>query len=199
MVNYRLKLAPTLARTSPVFFLVTLILNMVINPGYNSLYYLIAYNFVIFSNWCAKTLVAKPVYKLFNTNNLPILGRGTRPIGASSCQFIYDESISTTFGMPSGHSQIAWAVAAFILAKITKQFFIKKDQKVLKPRDYLWLVISYIIILSGAAYISYFRVYIDKCHTIQQVIVGGLIGIGLGYMIYYFENDVVNFMEKLFK
>jgi membrane-associated phospholipid phosphatase len=46
-------------------------------------------------------------------------------------------------------------------------------------------------------YVSYSRVYIDGCHTIQQVIVGGLLGVLIGFLIYYYENDGVNLLRKI--
>ena len=45
-------------------------------------------------------------------------------------------------------------------------------------------------ILGVSIYISYSRVYIEGCHTIQQVIVGGTVGILLGFLAFYFEDDI---------
>ena len=49
-----------------------------------------------------------------------------------------------------------------------------------------------------AVYISYSRVYIEGCHTLQQVTVGGFIGIIFGLLIAYFENDAIKLMSKLY-
>ena len=53
-------------------------------------------------------LLSKAIYKGLNTDTLPILGRGPRPVGAKYCGCFITESnlngVSKSFGMPSGHS-----------------------------------------------------------------------------------------------
>lgn len=41
--------------------------------------------------------------------------------------------------------------------------------------------------------VMYSRVYWSKCHTIQQVIVGGLIGTLLGYLIYKYKKYIFEY------
>lgn len=195
----RNKFFPTLSRISPVVFFIVIVLNCIINPSYASFYLLIMYFVECISNHTFKKM-SKLLYNLFNVSSLPILGLGNRPPNANSCAFILDNSKSTSFGMPSGHSQTAWTVATYLIFKIINNFYNNKNKnkKNVTVIDYIWLLLSCFIVLSTAIYISYSRVYIEGCHTIQQVTIGGLIGILFGYLIYYFENDAINLLSKLY-
>ena len=73
-----------------------------------------------------------------------------------------------TYGMPSGHSQ---AIATFCI------FVALYNQN--NPNKY-YINISLIF---SVLYIMFSRVY-EKFHTIQQTIIGALIGLGLGYYSY---------------
>ena len=189
-------LLPTLSRTSPVLFFLIIILNCILNPSYESFYLVIVYILECISNYTFKQ-ISELLYNLFNTKSLPILGIGSRPPNAKSCGFILDSFIAKSYGMPSGHSQAAWFVCTYLICKIIQNFKNIKNTKNISIIDYIWLIVSCSIILAFAIYISYSRVYIEGCHTIQQVIVGGLIGIGLGYIIYYFENDAIKLLSKI--
>jgi membrane-associated phospholipid phosphatase len=207
-MNKRQELYPSLSRTSPVIFLILILLYCIIIPSYQSFYLFITYCLIIASNWIIKHLFFKQLYNLFNTTSLPILGLGPRPANATGCGFILDDILAIDYGMPSGHSQIAWAFATYILCKIIYNFYYnyndknndKKNDK--KNKDisfiYLWLILSCIIIIYISGYISYSRVYIEKCHTIQQVIIGGLFGIVFGFIIYYFENDAIKLISNFY-
>ena len=195
----RQELYPTIARTSPALFFYLTVLNCIILPSYNSFYLFIVYCIVVITNIILKNLIVKPIYNLFNINSLPLLGIGSRPKNAESCHLVLDNILSLSYGMPSGHSQIAWAVATYILYKIIKIWYDNyKYNKDISLIGYIWLIISCIIILMCAVYISYSRVYIEGCHTLQQVTVGGFIGIIFGLLIAYFENDAIKLMSKLY-
>lgn len=190
-------LIPTIARTSPVIFLIILLANLLVNPGYNSIYLLLTYISVVLSNWVIKNAVVKPIYKVLDTKKLPIFGIGVRPSGATSCHFTLDDILSTSFGMPSGHSQIAWAVATYMISKIISKWInYNKTNKVIEVLGYIWVIISVFFILLCASYISYSRVYIEGCHTLQQVIVGGIIGIVCGYLIFRYEDNMVQTLQE---
>lgn len=197
----RSQLIPTLSRTSPVLFIILLLINCIVSPSVNSFYLFIVYILVNLSNWFIKNAIVKPIYKLTGKAKLPILGIGARPYGASSCHFTLDGKPATTFGMPSGHSQLAWFISTYILCKIISNWKNNDNntssakETVLTIFSYLWIIASSIITLSIAFYISYSRVYIEGCHTKQQVIFGGILGVACGFTTYYFENDVI----KLFK
>ena len=196
-MNKRNELAPILARTSPVIFFILTVINCIINPSYNSFYLFISYCLILLSNWGIKHLIVKPLYTYFGKTSLPILGIGSRPDKASGCTFLNDGIISIDYGMPSGHSQIAWAIATYIICKIITQKYKKnnKDNKVITVFDYSWSILSCIIVLLVALYISYSRVYIEGCHTIQQVSVGGMLGIATGFIIYYFEDTIIKLVS----
>jgi membrane-associated phospholipid phosphatase len=195
----RIGLFPTLSRTSPVLFFIIIVLNCILNPSYESIYLFIVFFLECISNHTFKK-ISEFIYNLFNIKSLPILGIGARPPNANSCAFTLDNSISKSYGMPSGHSQTAWTVATYLICKIIQNFKNTKNTKNTQNTtviDYIWLVVSCCIILSSVIYISYSRVYIEGCHTIQQVIVGGFIGILFGYFIYYFENDAIHLLSKI--
>ena len=198
----RSQLIPTIARTSPVLFIILLLINCIVSPSVNSFYLFIVYILVNLSNWFIKNAIVKPIYKLTGKAKLPILGIGSRPYGASGCHFTLDGKPSTTFGMPSGHSQLAWFISTYILCKVINNWNNNNNNTRSNPKEtvitifsYLWLIASSIIILSIAFYISYSRVYIEGCHTKQQVILGGILGVACGFITYYFENDVINLFK----
>ena len=145
-------------------------------------------------NWIIKHWIFKPIYTFFKIETLPILGIGKRPPEcAMNCDFILDNITLSQFGMPSGHSQIIWAVGIYIICKIIDKWKNKNNDEInlnhLDHLEYAWLIIVCFIILS-MIYVSYSRVYIEGCHTLQQVIVGSILGIISGFIIYYFENYI---------
>jgi membrane-associated phospholipid phosphatase len=148
-----------------------------------------------------KHLIVKPIYNLLKVQSLPLLGIGKRPVGATSCTFILDDIPSTSYGMPSGHSQIIWTFGIYIICKIIDKWHkttTNQDTTTqLQGLGYIWVISSILFILSIMVYVSYSRVYIEGCHTIQQVVVGGMLGVLIGFLIYYYENDGVNLLAKI--
>jgi len=197
MDSKRNTLIPTLARTSPVTVGILLFVNCIIYPSFNSFYIFIMYYLVMLMNYFEKVLIFKPIYNLLGKTSISVLGRGFRPDGANSCHFTLDGKKSETFGMPSGHSQLAWTVTTYIIFKIIYNFKNKQNEldKTTLTLNYIWITVSSIILIVFATYISYSRVYVDGCHTIQQVTIGGLLGIVGGFIIYYFEDDLKNAMK----
>ena len=196
----RTLLLPTLARTSPVTFAIMLLMNCIFCPSYNSFYLLVMYCIINMSNFVAKNLIFKPLYKIIGKDNIYLLGSGYRPKGATGCNFTIDGKASTTFGMPSGHSQIAWFLATYIIYNNIENIntlINNNNQNVNNTiiMEYIWNILSSIIILVIATYISYSRVYIDGCHTIQQAIVGSILGIVCGIIVYYFRNNVKTLLQ----
>ena len=195
----RKNLLSTLSRTSPLLFLIILLFNCILAPSYEAFYLFVIYILLVLSNWVIKHIIVKPLYNLFNKTKLPILGLGYRPSNASSCQFTLDNKYATSFGMPSGHSQVAWTLSTYIIAKIiTNWKNSNKDNKTITGFGYIWLVLSCLLVLAAAVYISYSRVYIEGCHTLEQVTVGGLLGILCGFLIYYFEDDAILLLSKIY-
>ena len=185
--NYRQKLFPTLSRASPAIFGLILFINCAIKPSYETFYIFVMYFIVMLSNYFIKNLIFRPIYKLLGANKIKFLGLGERPNGADSCCLTLDNKLSNSFGMPSGHSQTAWTLATYILFKISYDFKNNNNKNI---KTNIWFALACILIISIASYISYSRVYIDGCHTLQQVIVGAIIGIVSGFLIYYFEDNI---------
>jgi membrane-associated phospholipid phosphatase len=197
----RLQTIPTLARTSPVSLTLIMILYAMMKPSFNSFYLLILVLFTNLFNAFLKNAVMKPLYKFSGSNELFLLGSGSRPVGAMSCQFAIDGKKATSFGMPSGHSQIAWTIGTYLICILINRFNDNinqnlnensNDTKAKSILDNIWIFISVGVILSIMIYISYSRVYIEGCHTIQQVSVGGIVGAILGFLAFYFESDIKN-------
>ena len=195
----RLQTLPTLARTLPVLLKLIMILYAMMLPGFNSFYLLILVLLTTVFNAFLKYAVMKPLYKWTGGNDLFLLGSGSRPAGAMSCQFAIDGKRATSFGMPSGHSQIAWTIGTYLICQLVHRFIgnVNKNSKQGNDNttasiilDNIWIFISIGLILAVMIYISYSRVYIEGCHTIQQVSLGGIVGVVLGFLAFYFENDI---------
>ncbi len=141
----------------------------------------------LIANFILKELIFRPLYG--NTKNIPILGRGLRPIGAMNCSnyITCPKKPSFTFGMPSGHSMTIWFTITFIIMYlVSKRFTIEilnenNQNDTSKQNDFLFYISIVILILLGLL-MGYSRVFITKCHTIQQVIIGSILGIGFGYL-----------------
>jgi len=106
---------------------------------------------------------------LMGDKKYPIIGRGRRPQNMNCGLFINGQA-SKSYGMPSGHSQIAWFFSTYTILNLSENNKYRK-------------LISTLLIGLGIL-ISYSRVYWSKCHTLQQVIVGGFLGKILGYITY---------------
>ncbi len=197
-------LSSTLSRTSPVLICIFGLVNCILNPSYQSFYLLIVLLSLSPVNWIIKHFIVKPLYKLLKVKSLPILGIGERPKGATSCGFILDNIESTSYGMPSGHSQMIWTLGTYLICKLIDNWINKNKNKneynmttQLTVFGYMWIILVFAVILLTMIFVSYSRVYIEGCHTIQQVTVGGIIGAVTGFIIYYFENDAVKVLSKI--
>lgn len=123
--------------------------------------------------------------KIMGTNEFPLIGKGTRPEGATDCgEFIdIDNRKSSSYGMPSGHSSFS-AFFGIVMIMMILDGKYSNNIKIIKV--IIVLIISGIIIFS--------RVNLG-CHTFQQVLVGGMIGSSLGYL--YYSN--LGKIKSLFK
>jgi len=147
----------------------------------------------------------KLLYKYANRKSLPILGIGERPPGAYVNPKIgYLDELSfeaKLFGMPSGHSQSAWFLCVFgILYFMDKVYYSNKFNEKNKLNGItknMWLILICIVMISLAIFISYSRVH-NNYHTIQQVIVGGLIGSGLGLTFYLLSKYILEKQIRFF-
>ena len=198
----RTDILPTLARLSPLLLMIVLGLNLLVVQSYSALYVFLAFLIDKLSNWVIKHIIIKPLYAVLGQKSLPLLGLGERPLGATSCGVFLDGLTATSFGMPSGHSQGAWAIATYIILNL----FEPKDKPEPKAKPapmsnyrLVWKSMSGFLVVLSAAYISYSRVYIEGCHTIEQVIVGGILGVISGALIFSFEERGVQYIKNKLK
>ena len=135
-------------------------------------------------NHFLKNVVCRP---LMGNKKLPIFGYGIRPKGAKYCGlFIKPNSngIPTSYGMPSGHSQNAIFFSTYVILNLINGKF-----------KYLTKVYGTIFFTLVGLGIMYSRVYL-KCHTVEQVIVGGVIG-GVLAALYFKNKDKIK--KKIFR
>ena len=126
-------------------------------------------------NGILKESVFRPLYKTRKT--IPFIGSGERPVGAMYCgTFITPDDInkkSSSFGMPSGHAQLAALVTTYWSLYLYNDYY-KKSAHTIIPIVFL-VFLGLLVILS--------RVYLN-CHTVGQIIIGSMIGVILGYLSY---------------
>jgi membrane-associated phospholipid phosphatase len=155
-----------------------------------------------------KNAVMKPLYLLSGKKDIFLLGLGYRPTGARSCSLHLDGELSTSFGMPSGHSQMIWMIGTYLLSKIISKLVNDLNNRnemttrnkmtiIEKIIMYGWIAISIFSILAIMIYVSYSRVYIEGCHTLEQIIVGAIIGGIIGFLGYYFEERIIKAIKTI--
>lgn len=167
----------SLIRTSPITLLGTLILINIMYPTIDNYLFTIFYIITFGSNIIFKAIF-KGIYTFFGIDYIPFIGQGTRPFNAHSCSSFVSIPLipATTFGMPSGHSQLAWFFAIYACLNIINCNF-DYFQGIYVDWNKKLKCISCIILIIIAIIISYSRVAIEECHTTGQVIIGGLLGI----------------------
>jgi len=126
-------------------------------------------------NHFLKNYIFKPI---MGSNSWSIFGSGKRPDGAKNTGLFKDGSCSKSYGMPSGHAQNAVFFSTYVILNLV-------DNKETILVKYFGIVLFIYL----AVFIMYSRVYL-RCHTVQQVIVGGLIGAILG-TLYYKNKDTI--------
>lgn len=189
----------SLIRATPIMNLYFLVLNLANKLNFDSLYLFTTYIICVFSNHVLKNIF-KIIYNLFNVKEIPILGRGIRPDGATNCGsfLFYPDKSSTSYGMPSGHSQSIWFLVTYLILSINDKKIKLFERRMNKKYNEIIKYTSIIGLLCLGILVSYSRVEIENCHTIEQVTLGGLLGISLGYISFIFK-DIVNLMfNKLF-
>ena len=90
--------------------------------------------------------------------------------------------------MPSGHSMLMAFVCVFLYYYIVDFYNIKNEKRI-----YL-LMFGVVLIL----YMMYSRVLMNA-HTIQQTIIGSLIGSVFAYYYYNYVKNKINKKKKIFK
>ena len=140
-------------------------------------------------NYFFKHNLATPLFSFFK-DYIPIFGQGSRPIGASDCGYFSNcpPKEAKSFGFPSGHSQFMGIHSGFLI----KDIIINKSKdgkfKNLQSKDKFSILFLLILVVL----MMYSRVYMEKCHTLEQTIFGSLIGLFLGYK----SHDLFTFLNK---
>jgi membrane-associated phospholipid phosphatase len=171
----------SLIRSTPISLLGALTLINIIYPTEPNLIFLILYLVTFGSNAIFK-YIAQLIYRWLGTDYIPFIGQGTRPSGAYGCSSFISVPLipATSFGMPSGHSQLAWFFAVYACLSIINLPL--ASYKFSNISNFAWSnikskkVMSCIALIALAAIISYSRVSIEGCHTTGQVVIGGMIG-----------------------
>ena len=159
-----------LTRASPLLIYLYMLLNYVL---LGSKKYLLL-GVIFFGSDILNHILKEYVFRILMRNqNFPVLGYGTRP-NTKDCGLFCTGKESKSYGMPSGHAQIICFFVTYWILKILNN----------KERKYINKLFSIGILLALAFLVMYSRVYWAKCHTIQQVLVGGTIGVCLGNIVF---------------
>jgi len=177
----------SLLRAAPAFVFVISIILFIFTRSDIYLVLSILITLGEFINKILKHGVFKPIMK---DKYFPILGFGTRPKNSkNSSQFgdINKPPYKGSYGMPSGHSQTTVTFAVFLILTI-----INNHSDLSRPLQNSILIATLFFTIS----VLWSRIYL-KCHTIQQVILGSLFGIIIGYYGYYYGNTLVSNKKEL--
>lgn len=146
---------------TPVILFLYFIINFIFENNKMSGYFL----FVLFLSFYIIGFLKNMCEYIMTDKTYPYLGSGLRPHGAKNTGNFVDcnNNTSNTYGMPSGHSLLIMVAATF-----WSLYFYKKKEY---HKSILLMMIASIVMLS--------RILLG-CHTIQQVIIGGILGFIIG-------------------
>tara|TARA_B110000208_G_C11784436_1_gene435080 strand:+ start:2321 stop:2893 length:573 start_codon:yes stop_codon:yes gene_type:complete len=130
-----------------------------------------------------KEVIFKNICNINNIDKIPLFGTCNRPIGAMNCSSFLscEKKNSTSYGMPSGHSQVMGAATGYLYLYIKHKTDLKKNNK------YLYYFIQGLLVFMNI-YMAYTRVYVYKCHTIGHTIIGALIGFIISKTLFFKIN-----------
>jgi len=122
---------------------------------------------------------------IMDKDEFPILGKGTRPEGAKDCSDFIDPDnrISSSYGMPSGHAQTSALFGTFMILMIINERYSDKLK-----------IVKCLVILALTFGIMISRVHF-KCHTFQQVTVGGIIGSMIGLGAFFNMRNIKSYLK----
>jgi membrane-associated phospholipid phosphatase len=160
------------ARAYPMFIVLYSFMNGLLNNNEDNL----LFGFFLLGGDVLNNILKRGVFRpLMGNKNFPILGYGCRPAKSTNTGLFKDNTLSKTYGMPSGHAQISWMFTIYWSMKIWND----------RERSDASKMIPILILLVFSIGVTYSRVFWAKCHTIQQVVIGSLIGSGLGVFSYH--------------
>ncbi len=188
-------------KSAPEWYILSIIIYQIINPNLIGLKTFLLFIAIGRTNTILKNVIFKPLYKFTGRESLPIIGKGSRPNGASNCG-----GITKSFGMPSGHSQIAWTLTTFIILQLfdkgnemeVRNYDIGSEITLTNTRRKLLKFVYKIkyklttLLLLYSILVSFSRVYVEGCHTIEQVIIGMIFGAIFGYVKYYIVHKYIH-------
>ena len=116
---------------------------------------------------------------IFGKKNIPLLGKGERPSEAKSCGLIANGKKPTSYGFPSGHSKFAAFFSVYSILVINSHP-ISEGIKT-----------SLAILLTAVAFLIMYSRTIFKCHTIQQVLFGGILGSIFAIIAFNLKNTIL--------
>ena len=173
----------SILRASPsILFVIGLILFIITRMDIY-LMLLIVFTVSEMINTIMKYYIFKPIMK---NKYWPILGYGTRPTNSkNSAQFgnINTPPYKGSYGMPSGHSQNATFFSTYVILNLLENPFSNNIK-----------IYGTVLFITLALGIMYSRVLL-KCHTVQQVIAGGLIGSVLGSLYFKNKDNIKNLLN----
>ena len=179
--------ALNIAKASPLLMFTTAILGYFLTYKKTFLLLLVGLSGNTIINYLIKHAIMKP---LMGDKKYPIIGQGSRPKGAKACG-LFDKSKITdvkSFGMPSGHAQMAGFFTAYSMSKLGADN--------VSP-----IFFTSVGIILGACFIfiMYSRIH-NRCHTLQQALAGGIIGLVLGNTFFNYKERLSIFIpNKLYK
>ena len=175
ITNNIIKIYKGLTRSSPIIIILTSFIFGIIFRKPIGIYFSIYILLTDILTHFIKLFFKNFLYK--NIKKLPLLGLGKRPNGSINCGLFIDENnpkkIATSFGMPSGHSSTAVLFALFWIIYITKNYNFD-----------LLNILNILLLIFISSSILYSR-YILGCHTIQQIIIGSILGGVYSIISYY--------------
>ncbi len=184
-----LYISQAIAKCLPIMIILLLIILYVIFKKKDILVLLILSLICDIFNRILKEGIFRNIYKYYNTDYLPILGKGNRPDNAKSCSCLNIINENKLFGMPSGHTQIITFISTYIILNMIYKLNFK-------IKNIIIFILILIILILIVIYVMFTRVYITYCHTIRQVLIGGLIGLLFGivsfYIVHFGKFKIIN-------
>tara|TARA_Y100001970_G_scaffold290880_1_gene426092 strand:- start:1829 stop:2356 length:528 start_codon:yes stop_codon:yes gene_type:complete len=164
-----------IARGYPIILIIIVLGHFIGTKNPESLYLLVWLFFVEQLNKVLKL----GLKHIFGKKEIPILGKGERPQEAKDCGCIANNKKPTSYGMPSGHSHTAAFFSVYSILVINSHP-ISEGIKT-----------SLAIILTALAFWIMYSRTIFKCHTVQQVLMGGILGSIFGVIAFNLKNIVL--------
>lgn len=169
-------------RDTPAIYNFYNILNAVSYPTSSNIYITSAYIVNMYTNIILKNSF-KFLYIIFNNYYLPLRRSGSIYERTTNKEYFLklNKPKSIIFGIPCGHSQNSYFMTTYLSFKM-----LESNYKIYTK----FFSICSLLVLSS--YVNISRIYIEKCHTWNQVLCGSLIGISLGYSVFIWEDMIID-------